>query len=86
MNGKSLDEVILSCDKDGNGIIDYNEFKVAMLMDWSKRKRLSNQKVNYDILINTFICIAIIINRFFLIQTIHKINLDSNFRKFLSEN
>lgn len=32
MNGKSLDEVILSCDKDGNGIIDYNEFKAAMLL------------------------------------------------------
>lgn len=24
INGKSLDEVIMSCDKDGNGIIDYN--------------------------------------------------------------
>ncbi len=34
MNGKSLDEVILSCDKDGNGIIDYNEFKAAMLLEW----------------------------------------------------
>ena len=33
MNGKSIDEVILSCDKDGNGIIDYNEFKAAMLID-----------------------------------------------------
>lgn len=33
MNGKSIDEVIFSCDKDGNGIIDYNEFKAAMLMD-----------------------------------------------------
>lgn len=33
MNGKSLDEVILSCDKDGNGIIDYNEFKSAMLFE-----------------------------------------------------
>lgn len=32
VNGKSLDEVILSCDKDGNGIIDYNEFKAAMLL------------------------------------------------------
>lgn len=36
MNGKSIDEVILSCDKDGNGIIDYNEFKAAMLIDWLK--------------------------------------------------
>lgn len=34
MNGKSLDEVIMSCDKDGNGLIDYNEFKAAMLVDW----------------------------------------------------
>lgn len=33
MNGKSLDEVIMSCDKDGNGLIDYNEFKAAMLVD-----------------------------------------------------
>ena len=33
INGKSIDEVILSCDKDGNGIIDYNEFKAAMLME-----------------------------------------------------
>ena len=35
INGKSIDEVILSCDKDGNGIIDYNEFKAAMLMEWA---------------------------------------------------
>ena len=33
MNGKSLDEVIMSCDKDGNGIIDYTEFKAAMLIE-----------------------------------------------------
>jgi Ca2+-binding EF-hand superfamily protein len=33
MNGKSLDEVIMSCDKDGNGIIDYTEFKAAMMID-----------------------------------------------------
>jgi len=38
MNGKSIDEVMLSCDKDGNGIIDYNEFKAAMLIDWAKEK------------------------------------------------
>jgi len=24
LNGKSIDEIINSCDKDGNGIIDYN--------------------------------------------------------------
>lgn len=40
MNGKSLDEVIMSCDKDGNGLIDYNEFKAAMLVDWLKRERV----------------------------------------------
>lgn len=34
INGKSIDDVILSCDKDGNGIIDYNEFKAAMLNEW----------------------------------------------------
>jgi Ca2+-binding EF-hand superfamily protein len=33
VNGKSLDEVIMSCDKDGNGIIDYTEFKAAMLIE-----------------------------------------------------
>lgn len=30
-NGKSVDEIISSCDKDGNGIIDYNEFKASLL-------------------------------------------------------
>jgi Ca2+-binding EF-hand superfamily protein len=30
-NGKSVDEIIKSCDKDGNGIIDYNEFKTSLL-------------------------------------------------------
>jgi Ca2+-binding EF-hand superfamily protein len=30
-----LDEVIMSCDKDGNGIIDYTEFKAAMLIEWA---------------------------------------------------
>jgi len=30
-NGKSIDEIIQSCDKDGNGIIDYNEFKASLL-------------------------------------------------------
>jgi Ca2+-binding EF-hand superfamily protein len=30
-NGKSVDEIINSCDKDGNGIIDYNEFKTSLL-------------------------------------------------------
>lgn len=24
LNGKSVDEIIKACDKDGNGIIDYN--------------------------------------------------------------
>lgn len=38
MNGKSLDEVIMSCDKDGNGLIDYNEFKAAMLVDWPDKQ------------------------------------------------
>ncbi len=33
MNGKSIDELIKSCDKDGNGIIDYNEFKAAMIWE-----------------------------------------------------
>ena len=45
MNGKSIDEVILSCDKDGNGIIDYNEFKAAMLLDWMVTK--SERKITY---------------------------------------
>jgi len=30
-NGKSVDEIIECCDKDGNGIIDYNEFKSSLL-------------------------------------------------------
>jgi hypothetical protein len=33
VNGKSIDELIKSCDKDGNGIIDYNEFKAAMIWE-----------------------------------------------------
>lgn len=37
INGKSLDEIILSCDKDGNGIIDFNEFKAAM--SWLSLKK-----------------------------------------------
>ena len=41
MNGKSLDEVIMSCDKDGNGIIDYTEFKAAMLIEWAWCSELS---------------------------------------------
>jgi Ca2+-binding EF-hand superfamily protein len=31
INGKSVDEMINSCDKDGNGVIDYNEFKACIL-------------------------------------------------------
>jgi len=31
LNGKSVDEIIKSCDKDGNGVIDYNEFKASIL-------------------------------------------------------
>ena len=31
INGKSVDEIIESCDKDGNGMIDYNEFKNSLL-------------------------------------------------------
>lgn len=31
LNGKSVDEIIQSCDKDGNGLIDYNEFKASLL-------------------------------------------------------
>ena len=31
LNGKSVDEIITSCDKDGNGVIDYNEFRACML-------------------------------------------------------
>ena len=31
LNGKSVDEIIQSCDKDGNGVIDYNEFKASLL-------------------------------------------------------
>ena len=30
-NGKSVDEIISTCDKDGNGSIDYNEFKNSLL-------------------------------------------------------
>lgn len=31
VNGKNIDEIIQSCDKDGNGIIDFDEFKNSML-------------------------------------------------------
>ncbi len=31
INGRSVDEIIESCDRDGNGMIDYNEFKNSML-------------------------------------------------------
>ena len=31
MNGKSVDEIIKLCDKDGNGVIDYEEFKNSIL-------------------------------------------------------
>ncbi len=30
INGKLLEEIINSCDKDRNGCIDYNQFRVAM--------------------------------------------------------
>lgn len=33
LNGKSVDEIIQACDKDGNGVIDYEEFK-ASLLSW----------------------------------------------------
>lgn len=32
INGKSLDEIFETCDKDKNGIIDFEEFKFAILM------------------------------------------------------
>lgn len=31
LNGKSVDEIIDSCDKDGNGMIDYDEFRACIL-------------------------------------------------------
>ena len=31
LNGKNVDEIISTCDKDGNGLIDYNEFKASIL-------------------------------------------------------
>jgi len=31
INGKSADEIIKSCDKDGNGLIDYNEFRASLM-------------------------------------------------------
>ena len=31
LNGKSVDEIIQACDKDGNGVIDYEEFKASLL-------------------------------------------------------
>lgn len=31
LNGKSIDEIIKSCDKDGNGLIDFAEFKASLL-------------------------------------------------------
>lgn len=30
INGKSIEEIINSCDKDKNGCIDYNQFRFAM--------------------------------------------------------
>jgi Ca2+-binding EF-hand superfamily protein len=29
--GKNVDEIIKSCDKDDNGAIDFNEFREALL-------------------------------------------------------
>jgi len=31
LNGKSVDEIIKACDKDGNGIIDYCEFRASLI-------------------------------------------------------
>lgn len=37
VNGKSVDEIIKSCDKDNSGTIDFEEFKLA-IMQWSVTK------------------------------------------------
>ena len=31
LNGKSVDEILETCDKDGNGVIDFSEFKSSLL-------------------------------------------------------
>ena len=36
LNGKNMDEIISTCDKDGNNPIDYNEFKPAFCHDMFK--------------------------------------------------
>jgi Ca2+-binding EF-hand superfamily protein len=31
MNGKSIEEIIATCDKDKSGTIDFEEFKLAIM-------------------------------------------------------
>ena len=34
INGKSVDEIVKECDKDGNGVIDFKEFKDCVMKKW----------------------------------------------------
>lgn len=31
LNGKNVDDILEECDKDGNGVIDFEEFKACLM-------------------------------------------------------